>query len=131
MPEHSPCPALNAFLAAALDYHTRGWAPIPLQPRGKRPLGSWKACQQRRLTVDQLRSAWQDCPDANVGCVMGPISGLVGIDVDGPGDEVLLLVLLQERSLPHTPEFVTGKGRRLLFALPPGPSPKSCNLPRP
>jgi hypothetical protein len=122
-------------LAAALDYAGRGWAALPLCPPdhvgvgrkhgagctspGKAPLVQWKEHQTRAPTETELRSWWHAWPNANVGIAMGPVSGLVGVDSDGEAGEARL----QEMSggdLPDTLEFVTGKGRRLLYAIPPG-----------
>jgi putative DNA primase/helicase len=49
------------------------------------------------------------------------VSGLVGIDVDGPGGEALL-DSLSAGELPPTLAFATGRGFRLLYGLPEGAS---------
>jgi putative DNA primase/helicase len=55
-----------------------------------------------------------------VGLAYGPVSGFVGIDIDGPAGEELLA----EKSggdVPETLEFRTGGGRRrLLYGIPEG-----------
>lgn len=120
---------------AALDYLQRGWAPLPLCPPdhvgvgrthgkgcsspGKAPLVTWKEFQTRRPAETEIASWWHAWPNANVGIAMGPVSGLVGVDVDGEGGEAALAGLAREE-LPATLEFVTGKGRRLLYRIPPG-----------
>jgi hypothetical protein len=83
---------------------------------GKRPLGPWKAGQTRLPTLDEVVAQWERVPAANVSVVLGPVSGLVGVDVDGEEGEHIL----QEASggdLPRTLTFTTGHGRRLLYAI--------------
>jgi hypothetical protein len=129
----------NARLAAGVDYLAHGWSALWLCPPepadhakvdprhrahcskpGKQPLGRWKDCQQRRLRQDQLEQWACQCPAGNIGIVLGRVSGLIGLDIDGPDAEQLL----QEISggdLPPTLEFRTPSGgRRLLYRLPVG-----------
>lgn len=123
-------------LEAALDYVARGWSALCLCPpdhvgvgkehnkncqsRGKAPWGPWKEYQDTLPTEEELREKWRALPVANVGMAYGPVSGLIGIDVDGPAGEELL----QKKSagdLPLTLEFFTpGGGRRLLYRIPNG-----------
>jgi hypothetical protein len=121
----------KACLAAALRYVARGWSVLPLCPPdhagvgaehsrrcdspGKAPLVPWKAYQSRRPTTDEVCDWWDTWPTANVGVVMGPVSGLVGIDVDGEGGE-RRLAEFSGGDLPETLEFSTPNGRRLLYA---------------
>ena len=129
-------------LAHAIGYLRRGWAAIPLCPHdhagmsqahngvchnpGKVPIGRWKDLQDRRLTEQALRQAWTINPHCNVGVVLGQVSLLVGIDVDGPaGNE--LLNELSAGDVPKTLKFYTSTSERyrLLYTLPKGhPSPK-------
>jgi hypothetical protein len=122
-------------LAAALDYLARGWCPVPLchphhygngkehcgrcDSPGKAPLILWTEYQDRRPTRQELEDWWRRWPQSGVGILLGPVSGLVGIDVDGPDAEDLLAELsggdLQDRL-----EFTTARGRRLLYRLAEG-----------
>ena len=87
----------DALLAAALDYHRRGWGVIPLYSicegnctcaeescthPGKHPIESWKQYQSRRPSKAEIRAWWAQHPDANVGIITGSASGLVVVDVD-------------------------------------------------
>lgn len=127
---------INPLLAAALDYLARGWSVIPLCPpdhkgctdehkagctrHGKRPLYQWQDYQQRLPREKEVRLWWARDPNANVGVCMGPVSGLVGLDIDGPQGEVMLKEL-SDYDVPETLEFKTpGGGRRLLYSVPPG-----------
>jgi Bifunctional DNA primase/polymerase, N-terminal len=124
----------NARLEAALAYHLLDWSVIPLCPPdhagmteqhrkectrpGKRPLhNGWL---EMRLGELQVRKAWEKCPNANVGVVMGQRSNLCGLDVDGQAGWQLLREWLEKHGpLPHTPTFETpGGGVRYLFRYP-------------
>src|SRR6516162_6790816 len=110
----------------------RGWAALAVCPPdhrdvppfhtttcqkpGKRPLGPWKAWQTRLPTLDELTAQWELVPATNVGIVLGPVSGLVGVDVDGEEGE-RILGELSGGDLPRTLTFTTGRGRRLLYAV--------------
>jgi hypothetical protein len=125
----------NACFRAAMTYLGRDWAALALCPphhrgvpeyhrrtcggAGKRPLGRWKAWQYRLPTVEEVGAQWEAVPHANVGIVLGPVSGLVGIDVDGEDGEELLREI-SRGNLPTTLSFTTGRGLRLLYALPAG-----------
>lgn len=124
-------------LEAALSYLNRGWSCIPLcnpehkgnfppnhaincQSPGKAPPWPWKDFQTHLPKPDQLKLLWARNPFCNVGIIMGKVSGLVGIDIDGPDGETALQKLANGHPIPETIEFSTGKGRRLLFAVPNG-----------
>lgn len=128
----------KACLEAGLAGLTRGWSMLWLCPPdhvgvgkqhhksckspGKAPFGLWGEFQTRLMTERELRSKHAELPNGNVGMAYGPVSGFVGIDVDGPAGEELL----QKKSggdLPETLEFKTpGGGRRLLYKIPDGAS---------
>jgi hypothetical protein len=121
---------INPCLAAALEYLARGWSAIPLCPpdhdgvgvqheehckkAGKTPLFPWKTYQERLPSERELRVYWNRCPRANVGVILGRVSRLVGLDIDGPDAEELLREL-SAGDVPPTLAFKTpGGGRRLL-----------------
>jgi hypothetical protein len=123
---------MNDRLKAAQGYLGRGWAALAVCPPdhramppfhratsqkpAKRPLGPWKQWQSRLPDLDEVVAQWELVPAANVGVVLGPVSGLVGVDVDGEEGERIL----GEQSggdLPWTLTFTTGRGRRLLYAI--------------
>lgn len=85
---------------------------------GKGPMHKWKEGQGRLPTVAAVQKYWRDYPIGNVGCVLGQVSGLIRVDVDGaPGEAAL-----QEWSqgdLPPTWEFRSSSaGRGLLYRWP-------------
>ena len=68
--------------AAALAYVERGWAAMPMEARGKRPVVAWQELQSRLPTVAEVKG-WFARPRAvNVGIVTGAVSNLVVVDVD-------------------------------------------------
>jgi hypothetical protein len=107
---------------AALRYRSFGWSVIPLRPREKRPLIQWQAYQSKHPSIDQVKSWFDEHPDANVGVVTGSISGLVVLDVDPAhgGDESLIELEQQHDALPHTVESLTGGGGRHVYFRHPG-----------
>ena len=127
-------------LQSALEYARIGLPIIPLCPPdhagmnnthrsmckspGKTPLiRDWT--HKSSTAGDEVKAWFNKNPNLNVGLVLGNADefNLVGIDVDGPEGEQIL----QEMSkgvLPNTWEFTTGKGRRLIYALPEGAESK-------
>lgn len=97
------------MLAAALAYAARGWAVVPLhwpidggcscsrgqscRTPGKHPLTK-HGLEDGSADPDQIRSWWRRWPRANVGIVTGRISGLLGVDIDGPRHPDAMLALL-------------------------------------
>lgn len=76
--------------------------------------------QERQSTTEAELFKWfASHPKRNIGLPMGNASRLVGIDIDGELGEKYLQEL-SKGDLPETWEFKTGKGRRLLYALPEG-----------
>ena len=122
-------------LAAALEALARGWSVLALCPPdhdianwhtkackspGKAPWHKWKQMQERLPTEAEVRDWWRNVPTSNVGLALGEISGLVRVDVDGPGGEAKLAEL-SEGNLPPSLEFTRGDlSRGLLYAIPPG-----------
>ncbi len=116
-------------IKTAASYRDLGWAILPLcgihhecATPGKVPvdlatgrhLSGW---QQRDVpTLDEI-DIWASsplAPRANLGCLTGRVSGVLALDVDGPGGEVLLQRYAQG-DLPPTWEYKTGGGRRLIY----------------
>jgi Bifunctional DNA primase/polymerase, N-terminal len=75
-----------------------------------------------------IRGWWVQWPEANVGIVTDPESGLCVLDVDGEDGEQSLQALECREPLPRTLRALTGrkgsdgarKGSHLYFAFPAG-----------
>jgi hypothetical protein len=123
-------------LFAAFKYLVCGWSPLALCPPdhvgcgkhhkcdspGKRPWHNWREYQEKPPDRDDIERWWKEMPNSNVGIALGPVSGLVRVDVDGPGGEARLLEL-SGGDLPRTLEFTSGRkngGRGLLYKIPEG-----------
>jgi putative DNA primase/helicase len=132
----------TACLDAAFAYLKLGWAPLALCPPdhvgvanvnkkhsrecdhpGKVPWFAWKGFQDRPPTEAEVRGWWRQLPNSNVGIALGPVSGLVRVDVEGEAGEVRLAEL-SNGNLPPTLEFASGRedgtGRGLLYRIPEG-----------
>jgi putative DNA primase/helicase len=110
------CPPDHAGVGRAHGRHC--------QSPGKAPWGPWKQYQDRLPIEDELRRKWHDNVSLNVGLALGPVSGLVRVDIDGPAGEQRLL-RLSGGTVPPTIEFASGRsngGRGLLYKIPPGVS---------
>lgn len=71
------------LLDAALGYAARGWAVLPIEPRGQRPLGALAPHGLKDATCDPdvIRSWWARHARANVGLATG--SSFDVLDIDG------------------------------------------------
>ncbi|MGM0584965.1 MAG: bifunctional DNA primase/polymerase [Pseudomonadota bacterium] len=100
----------------------RGWAVVPVAPRGKRPLVPWRAFQDGLPGPEQVERWAARWPDANVGIVTGAASGLLVLDVDPRhgGAESLAAIEARHGALPGTVEAETGGGGRHLYFAHPG-----------
>src|SRR5829696_1382687 len=96
----------------AVEYHRRGWSPIPIKPRSKEPnLRELRPYLTRKATQEEL-GAWSW---PGVGIVTGPVSDVLLLDVDGPEGEAEL----QKHGHPVTPMVRTaGGGLHLYFKHP-------------
>jgi hypothetical protein len=144
----------ESILDAAIRYRGYGWSVLPLCPPnhvgtgkahrgcgspGKRPFfptkapeasGEWSEFQARVAAESEVRAWWEANPLLNLGVALGPVSGIVGIDVDDEDGDTLLLELAGD-DLPKTWEYSTGKGRRLLYRLPAGVHVRTTSFKRP
>ena len=112
----------ESVLAAALDYLSRGWSVVAVQPKAKRPMVRWTPFQSAPPAPAEVEQWYRHWPDANVGIVTGAVSGLVVLDVDaGHGGGESLAALEREFSpLEPTVECRTGGGGRHLYFRHPG-----------
>lgn len=112
---------MSETLLAALAYAQRGWAVLPLTPRGKAPLTP-HGVHDASTDADVIRTWWGRWPLANVGISCGP-SGLAVLDVDprAGGDVTLGELVARHGPLPDAPQVVTGGGGcHVYFRAAPG-----------
>jgi hypothetical protein len=112
----------RSSLHAALDYLARGWVPLPVVPRDKRPLVPWRPFQDRAPEAAEVRDWFARWPEANVALVTGARAGLVVLDVDPGhgGAESLAELEARHGALEPTVEAHTGGGGRHLYFAHPG-----------
>ena len=120
-------PPPDPRLAAALRYACQGWHVFPLyevkpsgacscplgekcNSRGKHPR-TQRGLKEATSDATQIREWWQLWPDANVGVVTGPASGLLMIGPDGPqGIADLDALAAKHAGLPATARAMSGSG---------------------
>lgn len=125
---------VSDLLQAAVTYASRGWPVLPLHTPHEGACSCGKAnCRSigkhprlanglKGASTDEatIRAWWARWPDANVGILTGPESGVVVVDVDSRhgGDITLASLESANSALPPTPESTTGAGRHKLFRHP-------------
>lgn len=99
----------------AYFYYGLGFSVIPQIPGEKKPPIRWKEFQDRRPTVEELSYFFCEFPDAGLAVVLGPVSNLFVVDVDGADAYEALLKYLGE--LPRAPTVMSGSGEPFRFHL--------------
>ena len=117
-------PDLSTPLAWALRYVEIGWYVLPLEPRGKQPLGRLVPRGMLDATVDPdiIRAWWAKVPTANIGISLAQ-SGLVAVDVDprNGGTETFEQLQVERGSLrSEVMAFAGGGGEHHVFVVPTG-----------
>lgn len=134
---HAKQPSLNGStrLDAALYYAAQGWLVLPLHnPKdgqcscGNPECGKNAAKHPRTAhglkdasrDPEQVRRWWRQWPDANIGILTGPESGIAVLDVDGQAGEESLTALIKQHGRPaETAKSATGGGgRHIIFKYP-------------
>ncbi|MCX7618334.1 bifunctional DNA primase/polymerase [Tepidiforma sp.] len=122
----------SELFEAARSYARRGWAVLPLKPRGKEPLTE-HGVKDATTDLDTIEEWWRRWPKANVGIATGAVSGLVVLDIDprNGGDEALRGLLAQhggwgvptDGGYPETWTVLTGGGGQHYYFAIDGPVP--------
>ncbi len=99
----------------AQAYTRVGLAVVPLPPGEKRPAIKWKAYQTVAPTQDEINRWWRERPDDGMAVVLGPVSNVLAIDVDGPDAHAELVRRL--RTEPAAPKVLTGSGKPFRYQL--------------
>ena len=109
-----------SMLDIALGYLDQGWCVVPQRAGEKKPCVRWKHLQERLPTVDEMKEWFDTWPDAGLALILGPVSGVFVIDVDGSeAHDALLQRLVTE---PRAPKVVSGSRKpdryHLFFRCP-------------
>lgn len=99
------------ILEAALEYAARGWCVVPLDGKAPWPQ-AWQHNSSRE--PEQVRRWWAERPRSNVGVQLGPRSGIIDVETDGP-EQGRALVGLFDGEPPATANFRSARGQHWLF----------------
>ena len=104
----------DQVLTAALECAGYGWLIVPLENgRSKRPVReNWP--EAATTNEEQIEAWWRDKPGRNFGVLLGPKSGLVDFEADGP-DADSTLAQLFGGEFPITPTYKARRGKHRLF----------------
>jgi hypothetical protein len=102
-------PSYPPPVEVALDYLGRGWSVVPQLPGAKKPTVTWKPYQEERPTEARLMKWWQTWPQAGVAVILGPVSNLFAIDVDG--SEAYQVLIDRLGGEPVAPKALSGSGQ--------------------
>jgi hypothetical protein len=105
----------SSLLAIAREYAQRDWSVVPQLPRAKKPCVKWKAFQERRPADAELVEWFGRWPEAGLALILGPISGVFVVDVDGPEAHAALLDHLSEE--PVAPKALSGSRKPCRYHL--------------
>jgi len=94
----------------------RGWSVVPQLAGQKKPAIRWKPYQSRLPSQQELRQWFvKQWPEAGIAVVLGPISDLFVIDVDGEGAHQALVERLGR--VPKAPKVRSGSGKPYRYHL--------------
>lgn len=113
----SPAPAnsTSPFARSSQRYIDNGLPVIPIAPGTKMPgeyaAGRWRAMNgwQRwstQLPSELVLNLWQAWPDAGIGLLLGPLAGIIAVDVDTEDEHLLAKI---NKFLPPSPVRKKGK----------------------
>ena len=112
------------MLDVAMAYRGRGWSVVPQLPGAKQPCVKWKPFQERLPTESELASWFAQWTEAGLAVVLGPVSRLLVIDVDGTEAHTMLIERLG--SEPVAPKAISGSRKpdryHLFFRCPEMPT---------
>jgi hypothetical protein len=121
-----PIPGLEgaSLLDVALAYRQQGWSVVPQLPGQKKPAVKWKPFQTNLPTEADLRRWFRQWPNAGLAVVLGLVSGILVVDVDGPEAHAVLVERLGGE--PVAPKAFSGSRQpsryHLFFRCPSVPT---------
>ena len=108
------------ILDDAIAYRRRGFSPIPIKPKDKKPLIQWEPFQKQPASEATIKHWFESWPNANVGIVTGAVSDAVVIDLDSAEAKEKIKALVPNYELSTVPRVRTGRGGYHLFFKHPG-----------
>jgi hypothetical protein len=105
----------DTCLPAALEFESRGFSIVPQLPGAKMPLIKWKPYQERCATPLELVDWFYRYPEAGLAVVLGKVSNLFAVDVDGVEAHRALVDRLGE--VPRAPRSNSGSGKEYRYHL--------------
>ncbi|MCA9423378.1 MAG: bifunctional DNA primase/polymerase, partial [Nitrospira sp.] len=113
-------PEILTTMNAVEAYRERGWSILPIRPRDKKPLCSWKEYQTRHPTQEELQFWFHDTEN-NIGIVAGKISNLTIVDCDSQ-EAIEFFERKSAACGDSTDTYIvqTPKGRHYYFKFMPG-----------
>jgi hypothetical protein len=105
----------QTLLRAALALVAWGWSVVPQLPGEKKPCVKWKPYQERLPDADDLAGWFEKWPDAGLALILGPVSGVLAVDVDGPEAHAALMARLGGE--PQAPKALSGSGKPYRYHL--------------
>jgi hypothetical protein len=97
------------MLAIALEYLHRGWSIVPQISGTKKPCVVWRQYQEVAPKERVLKTWWSEWPDAGPALVLGPVSGIFLVEVDGSEGHAELIRRLGGE--PVAPKVISGSGK--------------------
>jgi hypothetical protein len=93
---------------------------LPIIPvKGKLPaVHSWKPFQDRLPSITEVTAWFEKFPTAGIAIITGAFSGLAVIDIDGPLEAGLALLMENGISIPDTTTVRSARGWHLWFHHP-------------
>ena len=96
----------GTILEEALCHLNRGWSVVPQETGAKKPHVRWKPYQEKLPEPEEWKSWSSSWPDAGLALVLGPVSNVLVIDVDGPEAHDVLRQRLGKE--PVAPKVLSG-----------------------
>jgi hypothetical protein len=88
---------------------------VPQLPGAKQPCIKWKEFQERVPTVEEMTRWFTHWPTAGLALVLGPVSGVFVLDVDGPEAHAALVTRLGGE--PVAPKALSGSRKPCRYHL--------------
>jgi len=111
----------TSLLDWALFYVRQGLSIIPISPKEKIPLVLWKDFQGRQASEEEIKKWWETWPTADIGCITGPISKRLILDIDGEDGRKSV----SSYAIPVTATTRTLRGLQHHFKYPDGLTAKT------